>query len=81
MPIIDRESSVSDREAIASGVRAELARQKIQQATVAGWIGVQRQSINYRLTGRMPFRAEELAIIARHLGVPVSRFYAPERAA
>lgn len=67
--------------AIAAEVRAELARQQKSQRDVAAILGLPQQSIQMRLAGKTPFRAEELAILAEGLGVPISRFFAvPARA-
>lgn len=72
---------LTDREVIASGVRAELARQSIQQIEVARWLDVSKAAASLRLRGERAFRAEELSIIARELNVSVSRFYGEQAAA
>jgi len=72
----------NDRATIAGEVRAELARQQKTQRDVASILGLPQQSIQQRLAGKTPWRAEELATLADALGVPVSRFFAePARAA
>lgn len=64
-----------DRSRIAGGVRAELARQSKTQRDVAEILGLPQQSVQLRLKGKRPFRAEELAALASALGVPVARFF------
>lgn len=72
----------NDRAKIAAEVRAELARQRKTQRDVAGILGIPQQSVQMRLAGRTPFRAEELAALAEALGVSVSSFFAdPARVA
>jgi transcriptional regulator with XRE-family HTH domain len=70
------------RERIASGVRAEVARYRKQQSEVAEVLGMTQQSVSDRLLGKIGFRAEELAVLAEWLGIPVTRFLTePERVA
>jgi transcriptional regulator with XRE-family HTH domain len=63
------------RESIAAEVRAELARQRRSQRDVAEAIGMEQPNLQLRLAGKRPFRAEELAALAEHLGVSVGQFY------
>jgi len=65
----------NDRNSIATEVRAELARQQKTQRDAALILGLPQQSVQMRLKGVTPFRAEELAKLAAGLGVPVSSFY------
>lgn len=67
------------RSAIATRVRAEMARQHKSQRDVAGWLGIAQQAVCTRLQGKRSFRAEELKIIGDELGVPVATFMPPER--
>jgi transcriptional regulator with XRE-family HTH domain len=60
---------------VAENVRAELARQKLTQTDLAGWLGLSRTSIYRRLNGHTDFRTNELQVVARHLGVDVTVFY------
>jgi transcriptional regulator with XRE-family HTH domain len=64
----------SVRLAIAAEVRAELARQQLTQRDVAKMLGMLQPSVQKRLAGDVPFRAEELVMLAAALGVPVDRF-------
>lgn len=62
------------RQGIASEVRAELARQKKTQYDLAKVLGLPQPAVSLRLTGRRPFKAEELVAVAGFLGVPVAQF-------
>jgi transcriptional regulator with XRE-family HTH domain len=57
---------------VAANVRAELARRRISQTTVAQRLGVSRQNVAQRLNGRVDFRVGELVAIAALLDVPVT---------
>lgn len=65
---------VTDRDRIAAEVRAELGRQGKTQRQVAELVGMTQQSLALRLAGTRSFRAEEIALLAEKLGVPVDRF-------
>lgn len=65
----------NDRNSIAAEVRAELARQKKTQREIGDILGLPQQSVQQRLNGKTPFRAEELAVLADALGVSVSSFF------
>lgn len=69
------------RQAIAAEVRAEVARQQKSQRDIAAILGLPQPSVQLRLKGDRPFRAEELGRLADALGVPVERFYPPAVAA
>lgn len=62
------------RDAIAAEVRAEIARQGKSQREIAAMIDVAQPSLQLRLKGDRPFRAEELVKLAEALGVPADRF-------
>jgi transcriptional regulator with XRE-family HTH domain len=66
--------SDTDRERIAAEVRAELARQGKTQRQAAELLGMTQQALQMRLAGSRSFRAEEIALLAEKLGVPVGRF-------
>lgn len=65
---------VTDRERIAAEVRAELARQCKTQRQAAELVGMTQQALQMRLAGTRSFRAEEIALLAEKLGVPVEQF-------
>lgn len=64
-----------ERQIIADGVRAELTRYRKSQRDAARILGLPQQSVQKRLAGETPFRAEELAKLADALGISVSRFF------
>lgn len=47
----------------------------MSQRAAAEIIGLPQQSVQQRLAGEIPFRAEELAKLAAALNIPVSRFF------
>ena len=57
---------------VAANVRAELARKRISQTEVAARLGVSRQNVAQRLSGRVDFRVGELVAIAGLLNIPVT---------
>lgn len=66
-------SSASLPATVAGEVRAEMARQQINQQRVADALGFSRQALSRRITGEVPFDVAELEKIADLLGVPVAR--------
>jgi|GEM_PF-2682047 len=63
------------RLAIADLVRGLAAEKRQTQAQVAAVLGLSRQAINARFTGRVPWLAHELYFLARHWGVGVEQFF------
>lgn len=64
----------TDAATIASSVRMEIARLKLNNAEVADRAGIKRSTFRRRVIGEIPFRADELMRVARALGVPNSTF-------
>jgi transcriptional regulator with XRE-family HTH domain len=62
------------RHAIAAEVRAEIGRQGKTGRELAELTGLGRDGTAARLRGDMPFRAEELVLIADVLGVSAEQF-------
>jgi len=62
---------------VAAAVRAELARAKISGRQLACDLDISYRVMKTRLSGEYDFRADELARIAAHLGVPIQRLYGP----
>lgn len=77
MPDTEASAAKLTRNAIASEVRAELARQSKTQRDLGEILSLPQSAISLRLAGDRPFRGEELALLASRLGVPVEQFLRP----
>jgi transcriptional regulator with XRE-family HTH domain len=55
-----------------ANIRAEIARRKISQTTLAEHLGLSQTSVSARLSGRTAFDVNEVHAIAVFLGVPLS---------
>lgn len=65
---------------VASGIRAEMARQDLTQQQLAPRVGMSQQALSRRLRGEFPFDTAELDRVASALGVPITAFLpVPER--
>lgn len=53
----------------AANVRAEMARRRVTQATVAAALGLKQQSVSSRLSGQIDFTSAELIVIGELLGI------------
>lgn len=62
------------RAAIAAEMRAEMARQGKTQRELGAVLKLDQPSISLRLRGERSFKAEEIAVAAAWLGVPVAQF-------
>jgi len=62
----------TERERFAREVRAELARRGMSRATLADRAGINRHTIQRRLSAQHPFTYEEMASVATVLGLPLS---------
>lgn len=65
-------TSTVHREQIASAVRAEVARQRVSQQTIAAATGLTQSAVSRRMTGVIDFSATELRQIAELLEVPAA---------
>lgn len=66
-----------DRLAWADTIRAEMARRRLHQSHIADAIGVSQSGVSERLSAKVPFTVDELAAIARLLGVDVRDLFSP----
>lgn len=66
---------------IAAEVRAEIARRQLVAANVAKDAGLTPSQFSRRLHGHINFSADEVAAIAKSIGVPVSSLYGEPAAA
>lgn len=56
-------------EGVARRVRGLLAERRLTQADAAEALALSQQAFSRRATGRVPFQLDEIAVIARFLGV------------
>lgn len=54
---------------VATAIRVELARQNISQNTFAALVGLSRSGFSRRMTGEIPFSADEIERVAQELGI------------
>lgn len=54
---------------VAANVRGELARRRLGQVQIAQALGISQAAVSRRLNGSVPLDVNELAVIARLLGV------------
>jgi transcriptional regulator with XRE-family HTH domain len=57
---------------IGSTVRAELARRRFSQTSLAQALGISQTGVSSRLRGKVPFDVDELHAVADFLNLPVS---------
>lgn len=57
---------------IAGNVRAEVARQQLEQERIAQALDQNQQYVSRRITGAVPWRVDELEIVADVLGMHVA---------
>ncbi len=63
-----------------STIRAEMARRRVRQATIAKLLGLSPASVSARLGGYAEWRVSELQTVASHLGIRVTLTVTPETA-
>lgn len=61
---------------VGRNVRAEMARNGLTQGDLATRLRLTQPAVSRRLTGDVPFNVNELAIVSRVVGVPLSRLVA-----
>lgn len=71
----------SHTERVAAAVRAEMARRRVTQQTVADRLGITQMSVSRRLRGLTPFTAGEVLMVADLLGVDPATLMPSEPAA
>ncbi|MBM4517522.1 helix-turn-helix domain-containing protein [Rhodococcus hoagii] len=59
----------SHAERVAANVRAEMARHRVTQSTLAKKLHCSQQALSRRINGRYPFDVNELGVIADVLGI------------
>lgn len=71
----ERQKPVTDEQRILANIRAEMARQRVTSLALSEALGVPRSTMASRVSGRTPYRISDLVDIARHLGIPIERFF------
>lgn len=74
MPDNEPPAATALRSAIAAKVRGQLAEHRKTQRDLGELLNLPQSAIALRLSGKRPFRAEELGLIAQWLSVPVEGF-------
>ncbi|MEV6633930.1 helix-turn-helix transcriptional regulator [Actinoplanes sp. NPDC051470] len=74
MPNNEPPAATALRDAIAGKVRGALAEASKTQRDLGEILNLPQSAVQLRLSGQRPFRAEELGLIARWLGVPIEQF-------
>lgn len=68
-------TSTTERDALVQEVRAGLARRSLTQDDLAQRLGLTRQAVGRRLTGKVPFTHPEIRETATLLGVSIASLY------
>lgn len=58
---------------VSAKVRGVLAEQSVRQGDLAAMLGLVAQSLSARMTGRTPWRVDEVVAMAAALQVPLAR--------
>ena len=61
---------------VTQEIRAEMARQRVSQTTLAETLGHNQTYVSYRLTGKKSLTLDEVEEIADVLRIPVDRLFA-----
>ena len=64
--------SISPTMQTGANIRAEMARRKVSQTTIADHLGLSQTSVSARIAGRVAFDINEIHAIAALLGVPIT---------
>ena len=67
--------SLMKTQRIAEEVRVAIARHGGTKVSIAQAIGLSSSQLSRRLSGSIPFSADEIANLAEHLGVPVGDLF------
>lgn len=59
-----------------ANIRAEMARHKVSQTTLAAHLGISQASLSDRIRGKVPVDVNELDALAEFFGVPAAAFIA-----
>lgn len=67
-------------ESVAAEVRAEMARQRMTQRTLAARLGWDQRMLSRRLTSGVPFSTRDIEQLADALAIPLSALTSPRAA-
>lgn len=67
--------SITTNQAVASEIRAEIARQQRRQSDLADVLGLSQASVSARLTGRVELTITDVVAIANWLGVNPTEWF------
>jgi transcriptional regulator with XRE-family HTH domain len=62
---------------VSMEVRAWMARRSLTQADLAAGLGITRQAVSLRLSGKTAWTVDDVAVVARVLNVPVTTLLHP----
>jgi Cro/C1-type HTH DNA-binding domain len=68
---------ITYNDSVASEVRAEMARQRVSQTTLAARLDWSQAFLSRRITGEVTWGADEIEAVANALGVPISQLTMP----
>lgn len=63
------------RSEVSATVRAEMARNRVTQTTLANHLHLSQAAVSRRLKGEVPFNSDELAVVAQIVGVSVGALF------
>ena len=66
----------NEAQRVVDNIRAEVARRRLSQVSLAEQVGIRQQALSRRLNGTTPFRIDELARIAQALNMPLAELVA-----
>ena len=66
------------RSVVPDNIRAEMARRRVPQKTLAEALGITQQAVSQKLSGRRPLTDHEITVTARVLGVPAGDLFAEQ---
>jgi transcriptional regulator with XRE-family HTH domain len=62
---------------VAAEVRSQAAKRGLKQVDIARLLGMSQPQVSLRLRGKVPFRLEEIDVLARHFGVDAAELMPP----
>ena len=69
------QTNTTTRNEVAATVRAEMARSRVTQATLAAHLHLSQAAVSRRLKGDVAFDADELTVVSQVVGVSVGALF------